>query len=126
MSGSILLVRHGETEWNRERRNQGHFDSPLTERGIAQAHAIGRLVAILPNAPTLFSVMTTNIARLIAFRMRGRLRTTVATAPSCCTSMSALTAGQCTRAKSVVAVGGVELDGSVEEQIVPLPAPRRP
>jgi probable phosphoglycerate mutase len=50
VSGSILLVRHGETEWNRERRNQGRFDSPLTERGIAQAHAIGRLVAVLPNA----------------------------------------------------------------------------
>jgi broad specificity phosphatase PhoE len=50
VSGSILLVRHGETEWNRERRNQGRFDSPLTERGIAQAHAIGRLVAILPTA----------------------------------------------------------------------------
>lgn len=50
MSGSILLVRHGETEWNRERRNQGRFDSPLTERGIVQAHAIGRLIATLPNA----------------------------------------------------------------------------
>jgi broad specificity phosphatase PhoE len=50
VSGSILLVRHGETEWNRERRNQGRFDSPLTERGIAQAHAIGRLIRTLPNA----------------------------------------------------------------------------
>lgn len=50
MTGCILLVRHGETEWNRERRTQGRFDSPLTERGIAQAHAIGRLVATLPNA----------------------------------------------------------------------------
>jgi len=50
VSGLILLVRHGETEWNRERRNQGRFDSPLTERGIAQAHAIGRLIAVLPNA----------------------------------------------------------------------------
>ncbi len=27
---TILLVRHGETEWNRERRHQGRFDSPLT------------------------------------------------------------------------------------------------
>jgi broad specificity phosphatase PhoE len=50
VSGSILLVRHGETEWNRERRNQGRFDSPLTERGIAQAHAIGWLIGTLPNA----------------------------------------------------------------------------
>ena len=50
MTGCILLVRHGETEWNRERRIQGRFDSPLTERGVAQAHAIGRLVQKLPEA----------------------------------------------------------------------------
>ena len=47
---TILLVRHGETEWNLERRFQGRFDSPLTERGVAQAHAIGRLLASLPEA----------------------------------------------------------------------------
>jgi probable phosphoglycerate mutase len=38
----IYLVRHGETEFNRERRLQGHVDSPLTERGLAQARAVGR------------------------------------------------------------------------------------
>jgi broad specificity phosphatase PhoE len=47
---TILLVRHGETEWNRERRFQGWLDAPLTERGIAQASAIGRLLASLPEA----------------------------------------------------------------------------
>jgi probable phosphoglycerate mutase len=47
---TILLVRHGETEWNRARRHQGRFDSPLTLRGIAQARAIGRLLASLPEA----------------------------------------------------------------------------
>jgi probable phosphoglycerate mutase len=47
---TILLVRHGETLWNRERRNQGRFDSPLTERGIAQARAIGRFLRNLPEA----------------------------------------------------------------------------
>ena len=50
MTGCILLVRHGETEWNLERRIQGRFDSPLTERGIAQAEAIGRLIETLPDA----------------------------------------------------------------------------
>ena len=49
-SGSILLVRHGETKWNLQRRVQGRFDSPLTERGIAQAHAIGLLVGRLSDA----------------------------------------------------------------------------
>jgi broad specificity phosphatase PhoE len=47
---TILLVRHGETEWNRERRHQGRFDSPLTERGVAQARAIGVLLRSLPEA----------------------------------------------------------------------------
>lgn len=47
---TILLVRHGETEWNRARRHQGRFDSPLTERGVAQARAIAQLLAGLPEA----------------------------------------------------------------------------
>jgi broad specificity phosphatase PhoE len=47
---TILLVRHGETEWNRQRRHQGRLDSPLTERGIAQARAIGALLRSLPEA----------------------------------------------------------------------------
>jgi broad specificity phosphatase PhoE len=47
---TILLLRHGETEWNLERRYQGRFDSPLTQRGIAQARAIGRLLATVPDA----------------------------------------------------------------------------
>ena len=37
----IYLVRHGETEWNRAGRMQGHLDAPLTERGEAQARAVG-------------------------------------------------------------------------------------
>lgn len=50
MSGTIFLVRHGETEWNRVRRYQGWGDSPLTARGVAQAAAIGRTLAALPEA----------------------------------------------------------------------------
>ena len=34
---TILLARHGESDWNRERRWQGHADRPLTERGREQA-----------------------------------------------------------------------------------------
>lgn len=48
----MLLVRHGETTWNLERRFQGRLDSPLTARGIAQAQAIGRLLASLAEART--------------------------------------------------------------------------
>jgi 2,3-bisphosphoglycerate-dependent phosphoglycerate mutase len=37
----IILVRHGETEWNRERRMQGHTNTPLSDIGRAQAAALG-------------------------------------------------------------------------------------
>lgn len=40
----IYLVRHGETEFNAERRQQGHMDSPLTALGRAQARAVGDLL----------------------------------------------------------------------------------
>ena len=40
----IYLVRHGETTWNRVGRQQGHDDSPLTETGIEQARAAGRVL----------------------------------------------------------------------------------
>jgi broad specificity phosphatase PhoE len=41
----LYLVRHGETEWNRDRRMQGRRNSPLTEAGIAHAHAHAALLA---------------------------------------------------------------------------------
>ena len=41
----LLLLRHGETEWNREGRFQGSADSVLTPRGREQAASLGRLLA---------------------------------------------------------------------------------
>ena len=38
----VTLIRHGETEWNLSGRWQGHADSPLSERGVAQAEALGK------------------------------------------------------------------------------------
>ncbi|MDO8436932.1 MAG: histidine phosphatase family protein [Nitrosomonadaceae bacterium] len=38
----IILLRHGETVWNRENRIQGHLDSPLSDAGIAQAEALAQ------------------------------------------------------------------------------------
>lgn len=39
---TILLVRHGETDWNREGRWQGHADPPLNDRGRAQARELAK------------------------------------------------------------------------------------
>ena len=41
----LYLVRHGETEWNRQRRLQGRLDSPLTEEGREHARRNGELLA---------------------------------------------------------------------------------
>jgi broad specificity phosphatase PhoE len=40
------MLRHGETAWNTERRMQGTKDSSLTERGRAQALAMGRMLKV--------------------------------------------------------------------------------
>ena len=36
----FILVRHGETTWNRVGKIQGHLDSPLSSEGIAQAKTL--------------------------------------------------------------------------------------
>jgi probable phosphoglycerate mutase len=41
----FLIIRHGETLWNREHRIQGQLDSPLSPTGQAQAEAVARRVA---------------------------------------------------------------------------------
>jgi probable phosphoglycerate mutase len=46
----LILIRHGQTQWNEQRRMQGHSDSPLTTTGIKQAQQLGRRLAQMPFA----------------------------------------------------------------------------
>ncbi|HET7499750.1 MAG TPA: histidine phosphatase family protein [Kofleriaceae bacterium] len=45
---NLLLVRHGETSWNREGRYQGRTDVPLSPDGVAQARSLGKRLAGVP------------------------------------------------------------------------------
>ena len=42
---SLVLLRHGESDWNRENRFTGWTDVDLSEAGLAEAHEAGRLLA---------------------------------------------------------------------------------
>ncbi len=48
----IYLIRHGQTEFNRDGRFQGACDSPLTALGEAQAQQVGRRLAELTGLDT--------------------------------------------------------------------------
>jgi broad specificity phosphatase PhoE len=62
----IYLVRHGQTEFNRERRIQGHVDSPLTELGLRQARAVGRLLRDLIREPAGWRIVSSPLGRALA------------------------------------------------------------
>ena len=47
----LVLLRHGRTAWNKERRIQGHSDIPLDEVGFEQARRAARVLAgLVPTA----------------------------------------------------------------------------
>lgn len=46
----VVLIRHGETAWNRATRIQGHTDVPLSPLGLAQAERLAQALADEPLA----------------------------------------------------------------------------
>lgn len=72
----IIIVRHGQTEWNRESRVQGYRDSALTEEGIAQAQALAARLASESFAALLSSDLgrAAHTARIIAEHTGHRVR----------------------------------------------------
>ena len=55
---NILLVRHGETAWNREGRYQGRTDIPLSADGERQVRALGERLAGIPIDVAVASPLT--------------------------------------------------------------------
>jgi broad specificity phosphatase PhoE len=62
----ILICRHGETAWNRERRIMGSLDIPLSEEGLRQCELLGRVlggfgITRIVSSPLLRAEQTANV-----------------------------------------------------------------
>ncbi len=73
---TLILVRHGQSQWNLENRFTGWWDVELTEKGVAEAAAAGKLLAAKGILPTrgFTSLQTRAIKTLnLALEACGRL-----------------------------------------------------
>jgi 2,3-bisphosphoglycerate-dependent phosphoglycerate mutase len=63
---TLILVRHGQSQWNLENRFTGWWDVDLTERGEAEARAAGELLAAKGLLPTCaFTSLQTRAIRTL-------------------------------------------------------------
>ena len=73
---TLILVRHGQSQWNLENRFTGWWDVDLTDKGVEEAKAAGRLLAEKDLLPTraFTSFQTRAIKTLhLALEAAGRL-----------------------------------------------------
>ena len=72
----LILVRHGQSQWNLENRFTGWWDVDLTEKGVAEAIAAGELLKARGMLPTMaFTSFQTRAIRTLHFALEaaGRL-----------------------------------------------------
>ncbi len=72
----LILVRHGQSQWNLENRFTGWWDVDLTEKGVAEAIAAGELLKAKGMLPTVaFTSFQTRAIRTLHFALEaaGRL-----------------------------------------------------
>lgn len=55
--GKLILLRHGESQWNLENRFTGWVDVPLTEKGRKDAYESGKLIKDIPIDVAFTSVL---------------------------------------------------------------------
>ncbi|WP_194408654.1 histidine phosphatase family protein [Microbacterium cremeum] len=60
---ALTLIRHGETDWNRDRRIQGSTDIPLNDTGRAQARATAALLRDRIDLGLPVSIASSDLAR---------------------------------------------------------------
>ncbi|QWC56864.1 2,3-diphosphoglycerate-dependent phosphoglycerate mutase [Erythrobacter sp. 3-20A1M] len=73
---TLILVRHGQSEWNLANRFTGWWDVDLTDKGVDEARAVGRLLAEKDVQPTLaFTSLQTRAIRTLHLALEecGRL-----------------------------------------------------
>ena len=72
----LILVRHGQSQWNLENRFTGWWDVDLTDKGVAEAQAAGELLKARGMLPTVaFTSFQTRAIRTLHFALEaaGRL-----------------------------------------------------